>query len=765
MPYVAGESLRDRLTREKQLPVDDAIKLVQEVALALDYAHRQGVIHRDIKPENILLAEGHALVADFGIARAIGSGDQSITGTGIAIGTPAYMSPEQASGTRDVDARTDVYALGCVLFEVLAGEPPFTGPTPQAILARALTERCRPIHPIRPAVPEALDAVIAKATAATAADRFEGAAQFARALERRVDSEATTGRSSVARAVARRPVFAALALGVLLGAGALFAWRRSHGGVEETARPGLDPEATVDPRHVVAVLPFRDLSADSSQEYLAAGISEEINAQVSRIGALRVLSRGAIIPYLTDPDRLHRLANELNVGSVIEGTTRLAGTHVRIEVSVTDARSGQMLWSDQYDRELRDALVMEEDVARQISTALQAALTPAEARRIARGGAQHPEAYQLYLRSKQLSSASPVQNRAAIELLREAVRKDSAFPEAWAILGRRYFFLAGPGNLDSGLAAADRAVALDSDVALAHWARGTMLGSLGQVGPSRLALLSALERDPNLVGAMEDLSFLEVIAGHYEESLYWALRSVPHDPNRPIPYYHVALPLILLGNDRATERWLTRAAQRFPDVARLGMELAWLDCMRGRDRETLARARQLVAAHPEDEQVRSMLMNVTFLTGASDAESVLEPLYREAPGAGGGGESFLWQSYRTLYGLLLARRGQRDSAQVLWRTALAQAEQLIRRGNDSFSPRLEIASIHAVRGDTAAALDWLDRAYQAGWHETRVIARDPFFVGLRENQRFKDIVGRAQADVDAMRRRASLAHPALFKVQ
>jgi tetratricopeptide (TPR) repeat protein len=264
---------------------------------------------------------------------------------------------------------------------------------------------------------------------------------------------------------------------------------------------------------------------------------------------------------------------------------------------------------------------------------------------------------------------------------------------------------------------------------------------------------------------MNDLSFLVVIAGHYDESLYWALRAVPRDPNRPWPYYHVSLPLILLGDDEATERWLTRAAHRFPDVARLGITLAWLDCLRGRDKNALARARQVVAAHPEDEEAQSLLMNVTFLTGASDAESVLEPLYRGVPGGGVGGESFLWQSYRTLYGLLLARRGQRDSAQMLWQAALSEAERRISGGNDSFSPRLEIASIHAVRGDTAAALDWLDRAYQAGWHETRVMARDPFFAGLRGNQRYREIVARAQADVDAMRRRATDAHAAVFRAR
>ena len=166
MPFVEGENLRDRLLRESSLPVDEAVRIVREVALALDYAHRRGVVHRDIKPENILLSDGQALVADFGIARAIG-GEGSLTLTGMAIGTPAYMSPEQAGGERAIDGRSDIYALGCVLYELLAGEPPFTGPTPQAILTRALTETPRPLTSVRPAVPASLAAAVARAMART----------------------------------------------------------------------------------------------------------------------------------------------------------------------------------------------------------------------------------------------------------------------------------------------------------------------------------------------------------------------------------------------------------------------------------------------------------------------------------------------------------------------------------------------------------------------------------------------------------------------
>src|SRR5690348_9760261 len=183
MPYVEGESLRDRLRRERQLPVEDALRITREAASALDYAHRHGVIHRDIKPENILLTvEGDTLVADFGIARALG-GDEHLTQTGMSVGTPAYMSPEQASGEKAIDARTDIYSLGAVLYELLAGEPPYTGPTAQAIILKRFTEPVPSARKARPSVPEAVDQAIQRALGPVPADRYATAAQFAQALQ------------------------------------------------------------------------------------------------------------------------------------------------------------------------------------------------------------------------------------------------------------------------------------------------------------------------------------------------------------------------------------------------------------------------------------------------------------------------------------------------------------------------------------------------------------------------------------------------------
>jgi tRNA A-37 threonylcarbamoyl transferase component Bud32 len=282
MPFVEGESLRDRLRRVRQIPLEEAVRIAREVAAALDYAHRQGILHRDIKPENILLtAEGEALVADFGIARALEAGDEALTRTGLSVGTPAYMSPEQAAGERSLDARSDVYALGAVVYEMLAGEPPFTGPTAQAILARRFTETPRPLRTVRQMIPPAVDDAVARALARAAADRFGSAGEFAAALasDAAQQPSAATIPVPVTSPARRRhavPVtLLALVLGFAIGLGVLFAWRRDR---DETG----DAKAGV---VRVAVLPFDNLG-NSADAYFADGV--EVNLALGRLSdALR----------------------------------------------------------------------------------------------------------------------------------------------------------------------------------------------------------------------------------------------------------------------------------------------------------------------------------------------------------------------------------------------------------------------------------------------------------------------------------------------
>src|SRR5438874_10374052 len=275
MPYVDGESLRDRLSREKQLPLGDALQIAREVADALSYAHSHDVVHRDIKPENILFEAGHAVVTDFGIARAItAAGGEKLTGTGIAVGTPAYMSPEQAAASARVDERSDIYSLGCVLYEMLAGEPPFTGPSAESIVRQHLAAAPPQVSAMRAAVPPAIDEAIVRALAKTPADRFATAAEFVVALAAPAPRVRATGR--------RTSRLAAGAAATLLAAAAgLFVLSRPHGTPALAGRTGQS----------IAVLPFVNVSGAPQEEYLSDGISEELINALSKLPQLQVVAR------------------------------------------------------------------------------------------------------------------------------------------------------------------------------------------------------------------------------------------------------------------------------------------------------------------------------------------------------------------------------------------------------------------------------------------------------------------------------------------
>jgi eukaryotic-like serine/threonine-protein kinase len=314
MPYVEGETLRGRLRREGRLPLDDALRIAREAAAALDYAHRHGVIHRDVKPENILLTvDGDALVADFGIARALDTQDEQLTASGLVLGTPTYMSPEQASGDPDIDARTDVYSLACVLYEMLAGLPPFTGPTPLAVLAKRLAQPAPPVRQERAEVPAPVAAALTRALARDPAERPPTAAAFAQDLV------------TISRAIPVAPI------------------------------PSDDRS--------VAVLPLADLSPGHDNEHFSDGMTDELINALAQVEGLRVASRTSVFAFKGKEADIRRLGAQLNVGSVLEGSVRKAGSRLRVTIQLVHVADGYELWSARYERELTDVFAIQDEIA------------------------------------------------------------------------------------------------------------------------------------------------------------------------------------------------------------------------------------------------------------------------------------------------------------------------------------------------------------------------------------------------------------------
>ena len=463
MPYVEGESLRQRLAREQRLPVEDALHLGRSVAAALDYAHRHGVVHRDIKPENVMLHEGEAVVTDFGIAKAVTAAAAStLTQTGATVGTPAYMSPEQAAGAAELDGRSDVYSLGCVVYEMLSGRTPFTGPTAQAIIAQCFTEPPPPLRGARSDLPEWLEPVVMKSLAKDAGDRFATAAQFSQALKQPGASTPPGMTTTTAAAATTKSI---------------------------------------------AVLPFVNMSADPENEYFTDGIAEEIINALTKIQALRVASRTSSFAFKGKNQDIRKVGEQLNVTTVLEGSVRKAGTRLRVTAQLVNVTDGYHLWSERYDRELQDVFAIQDEIAGNIVRALRVVLSDAEKRAIEKAPTANVQAYDYYLRGRQFfHQFRRTGMQFARRMFERAIEVDPEYAIAYAGVADCCSFLymywdGSNANLEGAESASRKALALDPELAEAHASRGFAVSLSRQYEEARREFETAIRLDPKLYEA------------------------------------------------------------------------------------------------------------------------------------------------------------------------------------------------------------------------------------------------------------------------
>jgi eukaryotic-like serine/threonine-protein kinase len=585
MPFVEGESLRDRLSREKQLPVEDALRIAGEVAAALSHAHEHGVVHRDVKPENILLREGHAVVSDFGIARAVtAAGGDRLTRTGLAVGTPTYMSPEQVASS-DVDPRMDVYSLGCVLYEMLAGDPPYAASTPQAVLARKLAEPAPSLRIVRDAVPPAVERAVAKALARTPADRFPTAADFAAALE-----DAVARPEGGPRSRRRLAVVAGVAVLVLLTGWWAF----------QAVAPA---DAAI---RSLAVLPFENLSGDPDQEYFVAGMHDALIGELGAAVPLRIISRRSVMRYRGSDMSVPEIARELNVDGVIEGSVRRSGDTVHMRVQLMRVlREEENLWTATYERRVHDVASIHRDVTHVVAQRLRVALSAAYDARAARRRDIDPDVYEAYLRGMHLLSQPVVEERyRGIEYLHGAVQRDPGNARAYAGLALGYASLGHddalvPDALPRARAAALRAATLDPELAEAQAALAeVMIYYERDWERAEEAFERALDLNPSLAMTHYHYSWFLLLFDRVEEAIAAHLRAQELDPLTVVHTSDLGTLYAWIGRGEDALTEARRSLERNPDAFR-GLYALGVACTEnGLEEEAIAAHRRLAAVNP-----------------------------------------------------------------------------------------------------------------------------------------------------------------------
>jgi serine/threonine-protein kinase len=692
MPLVSGESLRERIARHGPLPIDEVRRLTADVAAALDYAHRRGVIHRDVKPANILVDEEHATVADFGIAhRLVDDTTAELTATGIIIGTPAYMSPEQATGARELDARSDIYSLACVVFEMLTGKPPYTDTSARGVILRHLQEAPPAARSARPSLPLAVDEVLGRAMAKAPDARFGSTREFAQALDAALSGAADSsgagtgatlppaGHSAGARRRLRRLAGGAIAAGV--AAIAFTAWLMAGRRVEPPS---------------IAVLPFTNMSADPTNEYFSDGVTEELTAALAQLGRIRVTPRTTAFAYKGRSGDLREIGRELSVSRLLEGGVRRDGDRVSITTTLYDARTGERLWGDEFERDWGAVLALQNDIAGAIVEQLKLRLNPEDREMLAERHTVNADAYDRYLLGRAFFDLRTAASLEQAEIhFNRALEIDSLYARAHAGLADTYSIRAWTGGAAPTELFAEaerharRALALDSTIAEAHL-------SLALIQIFHTWDWPAAERATSRAIAL-DSTFATA----------WFFRT-----------WH------LVAQDRMNDAMdaLQRARQLEPlsliTNARIGTVLSWMNQYEAAD-SALRRTLEIDASYPV---AQVQLARVLSLQGRhAEAIAALPP------------DSVRLGSYESgIAGFVHARAGRRD-------LALAAARALEAR---PYVPAEGVAVIYAALGDNDAAFRWLDIAVDTRGVGLIFLAAEPVYAPLRSDPRFPGVLRR-----------------------
>ena len=518
MPVIEGRTLRERLDESKELTVDETISIASGIAAALDYAHKNDVVHRDIKPENILLHGGHALVADFGIGKALTSASTGagITQIGVSVGTPAYMSPEQASGDDELDGRSDLYSLGCTMFEMLTGKVPFTGPTTNSVIAQRFTTNAPAVVTLRPSVPGSISRAVSRLLERDPANRFRTGAELIESLRSKSPLPDSTDKS-------------------------------------------------------IAVLPFANMSADADNEYFSDGITEEIINALVQVPGLRVAARTSVFAFKGKSEDLRAVAAKLGVQTLLEGSVRKAGNRIRITAQLINADDGLHIWSERFDRELDDIFEVQDDIARTIASRLKAQIQPETT--LVRPPTTDLEAYDLYLRGRHFWEQRGPGLARALQYFEAALARDPDYALAYAGVADVYNLLAFYGvmrpreAIPKARAAANRALEINPDLAEAHCALGYAVQAYDwDAIASEKLLRRAIDLKPTYVTARYWLAACLSAQRRTAEAVECDEEAVRIEPLSVFAHVHLAWMLAVANRLDEAERRIQHALEISPDA-------------------------------------------------------------------------------------------------------------------------------------------------------------------------------------------------------
>jgi TolB-like protein/tRNA A-37 threonylcarbamoyl transferase component Bud32/Flp pilus assembly protein TadD len=694
MPYVEGESLRDLLTREKRLSTGQVLTIACEVAEALDYAHRHGVLHRDIKPDNIMLSEGHAMVADFGVARPAepSHSDVQITGPGLVVGTPAYMAPEQAMGD-PIDARSDLYSLGIVIYEMLAGSLPMPDKTSELLEVKRLSGERQTLPPLGGGVPAAIRKIVRKALAPIKDERYQSGAEFSRAL--RSELARTRHPGAPGQAASSRSRLYAIGVAFVLATMGFFAWKNN--------RPEPGAAAAI---KRIAVLPFVNLN-QAEEEYFAEGITDDIRGKLAALPGMQVTARSSS-QQSGGPIRPREIGRELDVEYLLTGTVRWeksAAGQSRVQVSpeLVETSTGTTMWQQSFEAPLDDVFQVQADIAGQVALALDVALAVEERERLAQRPTGDLTAYDLFLRGRHAFHRRKADGlNEARGFFEEAIVQDPQFARAYAGLAEVYvvlpFWIDVPPSQTHprAVAAATEALRLDSTLGEAHAA---------------LADARALY-EWNWTAA--------------ERGFRQALRLDPSNANTH--HWYGQDYLIVVGRHDEAIREGRRARALDPLSPVFGTTLAQTLSSSRRYDEALALADDILAVDPQSSIVQETRGRVLLHTGKY--QLAVEAFERNVELSGNNAIAM------ALLGYAYSKVLRTEEAQRI----LSDLESVRETG---YTSGTALAILHAGLGDTTRAFQWLDTA--AKDQDPFLIyffVVDPILDGLRKSERGKALLGR-----------------------